>query len=169
MLRSVVGFGVGGVYVPFDLLAEFLPPSHRGRFLIYIEFFWTIGSLMVAGLAWLLLPTYGWRMLTYVTAIPATGGPIYSLILQLNCVQTIYLILPVASLVSAFYLPESPRWLVAQGRVQEAVDIVRQAAEVNGVHMKPFTLIHCEQPGTYAQSYSSHKPSTIEMIVMMTI
>eukprot|EP01036_Dinobryon_divergens_P026166 gene26166-34783_t len=124
MLRSLVGFGVGGVYVPFDLLAEFLPPSHRGRFLIYIEFFWTIGSLMVAGLAWLLLPTYGWRMLTYVTAIPAT----------------------VASLVSAFYLPESPRWLVAQGRVQEAVEIVRQAAEVNGVHMKPFTLIHCEQP-----------------------
>ena len=53
-----------------------------------------------------------------------------------------------ASLVSAFYLPESPRWLVAQGRVDEAVDIVRKAAEVNGVHMKPFTLIHCEQPGT---------------------
>lgn len=77
MFRSVVGFGVGGVYVPFDLLAEFLPPSHRGKFLIYIEFFWTIGSLMVAGLAWLLLPSYGWRMLTFVTAIPATGGFIF--------------------------------------------------------------------------------------------
>lgn len=68
-----MGFGVGGAYVPFDLLAEFLPPSHRGKFLIYIEFFWTMGSLMVAGLAWALLPTYGWRVLAYVTAVPVTG------------------------------------------------------------------------------------------------
>lgn len=73
MFRSCVGFGVGGVYVPFDLLAEFLPPARRGKFLIYIEFFWTFGSLMVAGLAWLLLPSFGWRVLTFVTAIPVTG------------------------------------------------------------------------------------------------
>ena len=33
--RALVGFGVGGISVPFDLLAEYLPTSHRGKFLMY--------------------------------------------------------------------------------------------------------------------------------------
>jgi hypothetical protein len=33
----LVGFGVGGLTVPFDLLAELSPVTHRGKFLIYIE------------------------------------------------------------------------------------------------------------------------------------
>ena len=32
--RAVVGFGVGGISVPFDLLAEYLPTAHRGKFLM---------------------------------------------------------------------------------------------------------------------------------------
>lgn len=50
LFRFIVGIGVGGSYIPFDLLAEFLPVSHRGKFLINIEFFWTIGSLFIAGM-----------------------------------------------------------------------------------------------------------------------
>jgi MFS family permease len=42
--RALVSFGVGGISVPFDLLAEYLPTSHRGKFLMYIEYFWTIGK-----------------------------------------------------------------------------------------------------------------------------
>ena len=116
--RAVVGFGVGGLTVPFDLLAEFLPSSHRGLFLIYVEYFWTFGSLFVAGAAWLLLADYGWRVLTFVTVIPVTLSSIFSFAL----------------------LPESPRWLLLKGRAQEAEEVVRQAAEVNGGHMEPFTL-----------------------------
>lgn len=47
--RAIVGFGVGGAVVPFDLLAEFLPNKHRGTFLIYIEGFWTIGKQLARG------------------------------------------------------------------------------------------------------------------------
>jgi hypothetical protein len=36
----VVGFGVGGLTVPFDILAEVLPTKHRGKNLLYIEYFW---------------------------------------------------------------------------------------------------------------------------------
>ena len=43
--RFMVGFGVGGVTVPFDTLAEFVPTSHRGRDLLMIEYFWTGGTL----------------------------------------------------------------------------------------------------------------------------
>jgi MFS family permease len=116
--RSIAGFGIGGANVPFDLLAEFLPASHRGRFLIYIEYFWTLGSMFVAGLAWMSLSSEGWRFLAYMTALPVM----------------------LASIVSFFYLPESPRWLLIKGRVAEAEAVVRAAAEVNGVTMAPFRL-----------------------------
>lgn len=91
--RAMVGFGVGGSTIPFDLLAEFLPNSHRGRFLIYIEYFWTIGSMFVAATAWLLLSSEGWRVLVFVTAIPVTLSLVFSI----------------------FVLPESPRWLLEKG------------------------------------------------------
>ena len=39
-LRFAVGVGIGGMGVPFDLLAEFMPPKLRGKALISIEFFW---------------------------------------------------------------------------------------------------------------------------------
>lgn len=108
--RALVGFGVGGSTIPFDLLAEFLPNSHRGRFLIYIEYFWTIGSMFVAGTAWVLLSHSGWRVLVYVTAIPVTLSLIFSI----------------------FVLPESPRWLLEKGRTVEAEEIMRNAMAYNG-------------------------------------
>ena len=43
--RFLVGFGVGGLTVPFDTLAEFIPDSHRGNHLLLIEYFWTAGTL----------------------------------------------------------------------------------------------------------------------------
>mmetsp|Transcript_24551 Transcript_24551/g.36146 ORF Transcript_24551/g.36146 Transcript_24551/m.36146 type:complete len:495 (-) Transcript_24551:206-1690(-) len=118
LCRCIVGIGVGGVTVPFDLLAEFLPNSHRGIFLIYIEGFWTLGSMFVAGVAWACLSSDGWRVLTILTALPVA----------LSSVACIAL------------LPESPRWLVVQGRLTEAANVVKYAAEVNGSTLPDFTL-----------------------------
>jgi MFS family permease len=56
IFRGIVGFGVGGCTVPFDLLAEFLPNSHRGQFLMNIEYFWTLGCIFVVGFAWYYFP-----------------------------------------------------------------------------------------------------------------
>jgi len=122
-LRAIVGFGVGGLTVPFDLLAEFLPAEHRGQVLLCIEYFWTLGSLFVAGMAWIIVDDGGWRMLTYITAIPVI----------------------VASLISIVWLPESPRWLVEQGRLQEATDELNLAAEVNGTPLPPYVLVTAEK------------------------
>lgn len=118
-IRAVVGFGIGGASIPFDLLAEFLPASHRGSFLIYIEYFWTIGSVFVTGLAWLFLDKYGWRVLSILTAIPVA----------------------ITSIFSIFYLPESPRWLLSVGKSTEAEKVIKKAAAVNGYSMHPFSLI----------------------------
>jgi MFS family permease len=116
--RGLVGFGLGGANVPFDLLAELLPSNQRGCFLIYIEFFWTIGSITVAGLAWAMLDSQGWRVLALLTVIPVG----------------------LSSLISIIYLPESPRWLLSVGRNAEAEKIVRDAAMINGIEMPEFRI-----------------------------
>ena len=116
--RAIAGFGIGGASIPFDLMSEFMPISQRGAFGIYIELFWTFGAMMVAGLAWGTLDKDGWHNLAYYTAIPVA----------VTCV------------VSFFYLPESPRWLVIKGRRDDAVKVLGEVALINGYKLPPFTL-----------------------------
>jgi MFS family permease len=94
VLRMMAGFGIGGLTVPFDLLAEFVPANRRGEYLMKMEYFWTLGSLFVSAAAWLMLGKYGWRSLTMLNSTPTL----------------------IVSLIGAFLLPESPRWLMEAGR-----------------------------------------------------
>ena len=95
--------------VPFDLLAELLPTSHRGRFLIYLQGFWTIGAAYVVTMAWLLMDGGGWRVVTAMTAVPVT----------------------ISLILAVIYLPESPRWLLIKNRQQDAVEMIKNIAMVN--------------------------------------
>jgi MFS family permease len=121
LCRCMVGFGVGGLTVPFDTLAEFIPTSHRGNNLLLIEFFWSSGSLLVPALAYLTLgrehpPVQGddeptaWRSFVFWCSVPCLLSTVLGLM----------------------YVPESPRWLLAEGRQEEALAIMRHAAFVNG-------------------------------------
>lgn len=130
--RALVGFGIGGSTVPFDLLAEFLPISHRGQYLIYIEYFWTLGSLFVNGVAWMSMSHLGWRFLTYITAIPVS----------------------ISLLFGAYYLPESPRWLLVMGRKQEAEKILIDAANIAVYKLPPFSLMASSTNDTGEQNDS---------------
>jgi MFS family permease len=116
--RMVVGFGVGGGYIPYDLLSEYLPAAHRGDYLTRMQYFWTFGSLFVTGLAWASLSQRGWRFLTCMTAVPVT----------LACLYSIYA------------LPESPRWLLVRGRIEEAAREVEKLAQDCGVELETLKL-----------------------------
>lgn len=44
-----------GAPIAFSLFAEFVPNATRGKALILIEIFWSIGTLTEAALAWLVV------------------------------------------------------------------------------------------------------------------
>lgn len=117
--RFGVGIGVGCAFVPYDLFAEFLPASHRGSYLMNINYFWTLGTLVTNGFAWLLLRQHGWRVFTMVASVPVLLGAI----------------------LSAIYLPESPRWLIMEGDYEQAREIIYSAAQLNGTRIEPFFLL----------------------------
>jgi MFS family permease len=117
--RFIVGLGLGGANIPFDLLAEFLPAKQRGKFLISTEYFWTLGSSLVSLLAWLLLDQYGWRALVLVVMLPVL----------------------ITSIFAMFYIPESPRWLLVKQRRADAEVLLKESMKVNGIpNIPPFQL-----------------------------
>ncbi|GAA5504365.1 putative niacin/nicotinamide transporter NaiP [Deinococcus xinjiangensis] len=79
LCRFLTGFAIGGTLpVDYAMMAEFVPSAWRGRFLVYLEAFWAVGTVLVAGLAWFIsaqppesLPADGWRVLLFLAALPA--------------------------------------------------------------------------------------------------
>jgi len=77
--------------------------------------FWMVGSIFTATLAWVMLGLIGapWRLFAALCAGPST-----------------------ACFISAFlYLPESPRWLLQKGRVDECKAAMVHIAGERGMHM----------------------------------
>mmetsp|Transcript_30041 Transcript_30041/g.39526 ORF Transcript_30041/g.39526 Transcript_30041/m.39526 type:complete len:457 (-) Transcript_30041:367-1737(-) len=117
LCQAVVGIGVGGVCVPFDYLAEVMPAKRRGTCLMVSGLMWGIGSVLVTTWAWLLLNTYGWKLLALICAAPV-----------------------IVALLLVFLIPESPRWLLLKGRSDEAVQALQSGATWNKKVLGDFKL-----------------------------
>ena len=92
----MVGVGVGGITVPFDVLAEFTQTSDRARTLLKMDYFWSLGSFVTPFLAWSTISSdlSKWHNFVFLCSI--------------FCVLSF--------ITSYLYIPESPLWL----REQEA-------------------------------------------------
>jgi len=111
ILRFIAGIGVGAEYSAVNAaIAELIPAKRRGFAASFVMNFWSIGTLLAAMLSWLvfsLLPSdFAWRV------VFAVGG--------LVALSTIWL---------RRKIPESPRWLLGQGRAAEAASVVAAIAE----------------------------------------
>jgi putative MFS transporter len=116
VLRFLTGAAVGGTLpVDYALMAEFLPPQRRGRWLVGLEGFWAIGTLIAVVAAWLLTGTTdSWRWLFVITGAPAAVG--------------IFL---------RFWNPESPYHLSRRGDGAAARGVLEKIARLNARTLAP--------------------------------
>ena len=117
--RFLAGIGLGALLVVDpSMLAEYLPPQRRGRFLVFLDFFWPVGLLLATGLSWLFLEQvggdWGWRYLFLVASFPAF-----------------------LAFVARLSLPESPYFLARRGRKIEAARVL---SGITGKPVSPESL-----------------------------
>ena len=124
-LRFLTGIGVGGTLpVDYTMMAEFLPSDRRGRWLVLLESFWAVGTILLAVLALVAL-RWGddaWRVIFFVTGIPALVG----VVLRLS-------------------IPESPMYLNRSGMPEQARAVLERVARVNG-RTVTIPALHPENP-----------------------
>ena len=115
--RFVTGFGIGGEYAAINsAIDELIPARVRGRVDLAINGTFWIGAALGAALSVVLLDPdfvgahWGWRIAF------GLGG-----------------VLGVAILLVRRHVPESPRWLLMHGRVDEAEAVARQIERQVGV------------------------------------
>jgi MFS transporter, putative metabolite:H+ symporter len=103
-LRLIQGIGVGGeMPVAAVYINELSRARGRGRFFLFYELIFPIGLMMTGQIGALLVPVLGWQVMFLIGGIP--GLLVTALLLR---------------------LPESPRWLVDKGRVEEADRVIRE-------------------------------------------
>ncbi|MBV9863475.1 MAG: MFS transporter [Alphaproteobacteria bacterium] len=101
----MMGIAAGGMLpITFTLMAEMVPARHRGWLLVLLGGLGTAGGYLAAsGLASLLEPYFGWRIMWFL------GLPTGLLLIVLNQ-----------------FIPESPRFLLLHGREAEAWHILQR-------------------------------------------
>ncbi|XP_076466443.1 organic cation transporter protein-like [Babylonia areolata] len=110
VLRCITGFTISGLFlVIFVLGMELVGPKKRMFVGIVVEMFWSCGVMLLGGVAYVVRD---WTQLQMIVSFPV-------LLLFLYW----------------WLIPESPRWLLARGRDEEAEAIIRHAARVNGVQL----------------------------------
>ncbi len=125
LLRGIAGIGLGAMFpIPYTLLSELSPKRRRGMVAGILDAFLSVGYFVPPLVAAWALPALGysagWRILFFAAGL----GLVFAWAL-------------------AKWLPESPRWLMTQGRVAEAQKIMggRQIREALPAHQEPVQQI----------------------------
>lgn len=102
LARLLLGVGVGVVSVAVPLyVTEMVPKEDRGKYVTFFQLFLTFGIVLAYAVDLLLTPSGNWRAMFAVVFFPA-------FILLIGVVR----------------LPESPRWLISQGKLAKARQIL---------------------------------------------
>ncbi|MDH3420866.1 MAG: MFS transporter, partial [Gammaproteobacteria bacterium] len=114
LLRFLQGIGIGGhMPVAAAYISELSRARGRGRFFLLYEMIFPIGLMVTGQIGRLVVPSLGWQAMFLIGAVPG---------------------LIVAYLISK--LPESPRWLINRGRLDEAERIIEVMEARNAYAMQ---------------------------------
>ncbi|XP_039484490.1 carcinine transporter isoform X2 [Drosophila santomea] len=115
--RVIVGLTIPAVYqIPFIISLELVGENYRSFVTVMTCTFYTSGIMLLSVVTYL---ERDWVRLSYITSLPFYAYFLYM-----------------------FVMPESPRWLLMRGRLEEALKILERMAKVNGrefpeaVHLK---------------------------------
>jgi MFS transporter, putative metabolite:H+ symporter len=96
--RVFVGLGNAGIYaIDLPLVQEFIPAYKRGWVSALVTTMLPAGGMLAGFVSWQLLPLVGWRGLFLVGLVPLV------LVFMIR-----------------YWVPESPRWLMRMGRMEDA-------------------------------------------------
>uniref|UniRef100_A0A1E1X5V1 Putative organic cation/carnitine transporter n=1 Tax=Amblyomma aureolatum TaxID=187763 RepID=A0A1E1X5V1_9ACAR len=108
--RGLLGLGLGlGQTSSFCLLMEVIGPKKRTSTAVAFSLGFALGIIILPAFAWFL---QDWRTLQGAISVPLLALVIWS-----------------------WYLPESPRWLIATGKMSEARKAILKACKDNGLRI----------------------------------
>lgn len=139
LFRFLTGVGVGALVATVGaMVAEFAPAGQRNRYNAVVYSGIPAGGVLAALIAILLDDVTGWRGLFWIGALP------------------LVVLFPLA----LTKLPESPKWLVARGRIAEAESVCRR----HGLPLPSPEVVHAvdsERVGFSALASRRFGPATL--------
>ncbi|KAM0872132.1 hypothetical protein ACQ4PT_038945 [Festuca glaucescens] len=141
--RLIQGFSIGLAVTLVPLyIAETAPSDIRGKLSTFPQLSGSAGMfLSYCMVFWMsMLPNVSWRFMLGIQLIPSV---IYSLLV-------------------IFYLPETPSWLVSQGRVDEAKKVLQRLRKEEDVSGEMASLLEGTRVGHQAPSMEEYLISTNE-------
>ena len=156
--RFITGIGIGTELVTIDTyIAELMPKEVRGRAFAFNQVVQFTAIPLVALISWLLVPHNpfgidGWRWVVLI----GSGGAIFVWFIRRR-------------------IPESPRWLIARGRISEAERAVtnmeeRVAAEL-GAELPPIVVEASaeESPNAAVRFVQIFRPPYLRRTLMLMV
>ncbi|GIY13075.1 hypothetical protein CDAR_462801 [Caerostris darwini] len=136
--RFCIALGAGGTQnTSFCLLMEVLGPIYRTRVTFAFSFGWAFGLLLLPGMTYLIRD---WVYQQLASAL------VTSILLVYWC-----------------FMPESPRWLMTQGKYEKAEKIMIKAAKRNNLQINNMPLMMKELKERIERDERKKNPSVIDL------
>lgn len=170
VLRAFVGFAIGGAVVLINtLFAEFLPSDHRGRWLILNSLFFPAGEIVAAFLAWSVPPRAPCpgpppSRVTRAALFPRLTMPNFergqwrAMLALCSIPAFICFVFGVA------WLPESPRYLLEVGDIDETEVVIKRMAIANGKPVPDLTPLRNYEGAAESRRHDATRGNLSELV-----
>ncbi len=149
VIRCIMGIGLGAEYVVgYGMISEFVPPAQRGRYTALLNLISSSGTFVVSLVSFAVIPWFGWRAMFVIGGV----GALWVWWLRRS-------------------LPESPRWLEAVGRHDDA-DTVLQRIEQEaapGTALPPLVAVAAKPPRHVPISVLFSRPVVRRTLLAMAV